>query len=244
MDDSQKLKNKLLFEKASIEGVVQEGLNPIWDYEDDLLDGPIIDIGCGQSDILLGFAATNRTLVAFDAEPLQLQWLKQLARLQPGADMENWHFHVGTFPATPLPAYKYALIGFSNLLHFLTLEECVTAIAGLAPNMVPGTQLYVKVHSSNHEQNKVADPKLRYNYFKHYFTPQDIARLFPHEDFEQLYFAEVSSAYTKKDKEFNAFWVKEYYHQEGVYDAKQIEEAIQAQLEGSSTYITTLVRKR
>jgi hypothetical protein len=245
MDDSQKLKNKLLFEKASTEGVVRDGHNPIWDYEDALPDGPIIDVGCGQSDILLGFAATSRTLVAFDAEPLQLQWLEQLVALQPGADLKRWHFHVGTFPTCPLPIYKYALISFSNLLHFLTLDECVTSVTALAPYMVPGTQVYVRVHSANHALNKIDDQEERYDYFKHYFTPQDIALLFPPEEFEQLYLAEVNSVYTKQDKEFNALWVREWLYQHGEYDAESIEQAIHAQLaDGSHTHLTALVRKR
>ncbi|MGI4736256.1 MAG: methyltransferase domain-containing protein [Janthinobacterium lividum] len=245
MEASQKLRNELLFEKTSAEGVVRDGHNPIWDYEDDLLDGPVIDIGCGQSDILLCFAATDRTLVAFDAEPLQLQWLKQLASLQPSAKLENWHFLAGTFPTSPLPAHQYALIGLSNVLHFFPLEECVTAVTSLIPYMVSGTQLYVRVHSASHEQSKVDDPEVRYDYFKHYFTPQDIARLFPQEEFEQLYFAEVRSAYTRQDKEFDALWVRTWFHQQGDYDAVRIEEAVQAQLaDGSHTHLTALMRKR
>ena len=245
MDADQILKNKLLFEKACAEGVTRDRHNPIWDYEDDLIDGPVIDIGCGQSDILLCFAATDRTLVAFDAEPLQLEWLSQLSGIQQDVKPENWHFVTGTFPTSPLPAHKYALISFSNLLHFLTLEECVTSIAGLAPHLVSGTQLYIRVHSASHEQNQVEDPEVRYDYFKHYFTPQDVARLFPQEEFEQLYFAEVHSVYTKQDKNFNALWVREWLYQQGEYNAERIEQAIQAQLaDGSHTHLTALVRKR
>jgi SAM-dependent methyltransferase len=245
MDASQTLKNKLLFEKASAEGVVRDRHNPIWDYADTLLDGPIIDIGCGQSDILLGFAATNRTLIAFDTEPLQLEWLKQLAQLQVGVKLENWHFLVGSFPSTPLPAHQYALISFSNLLHFLPWEECITAIADLASYVVPGTQLYVRVHSDRHVQNQVDDPAERYDYFKHYFTTKDIEFLFPAGEFQYLYLAEVTSAYTKEDKDFDTLWVREWCHQQGVYNTVRIEQITQEQLsDGSHNYLTALVRKR
>lgn len=245
MDDSQKLGNKLRFERAVKEGVVRDKSNPIWDYEDLLPDGPILDIGCGQSDVLLGFAATDRTLMALDAEPLQLQWLEQLAKLQPGARLENWHFLTGFFPQTTLPAHQYALISFSNLLHFLPLEECIDAIAGLAPCMMSGTQLYVRVHSNSHAQNQVDDPEERYDYFKHYFSVQDIARLFPPQEFEQLYLADISSAYTKEDKDFDALWVREWHRQQGVRNTERIEQVVQEHLASSShNQLTILVRKR
>lgn len=245
MDDSQKLKYELHFEQAIKEGVSRDKRNPIWDYEDLLPAGPALDIGCGQSDILLGFAATDRTLIAFDAEPLQLQWLEQLAQLQPGTKLENWHFLTGSFPQIPPPAHQYALISLSNLLHFLPLEECVTAIASLLPCMVSGTQLYIRVHSDSHAQNQVDNPAERYDYFKHYLTAEDIARLFPPEEFEQLYLAEVSSVYTKEDKDFDALWVRAWCRQQGVYDAERIEQYVQMQLtDGSHNYLTALVKKR
>jgi hypothetical protein len=86
---------------------------------------------------------------------------------------------------------------------------------------------------------------VRYDYFKHYFTTQDIAQLFPHEEFEQLYFAEVSSVYTKADKAFDELWVREWFHQNGKLGAEAIEQKAQKHLaDNSHTQIITLVRKR
>ena len=245
MDDSQKLKYKLHFEQAVKEGIARDKRNPIWDYEDILLDGPIIDIGCGQSEILLGFAVTDRTLIAFDAEPLQLQWLEQLAQLQLGVNLKNWHFLTGYFPDTPLPAHQYALICFSNLLHFLPLEACMAAVVGLTPYMKEGTQIYIRVHSDNHPQNKDKNQDERYSFFKHYFTTQDIAHLFPSHEYEWLYVTELNSIYNKEDKDFIALWVKEWCHQNGIFDTESVEQAIKDQLaDGYHNHITALVRKR
>lgn len=244
MDAPTKLYWKLCFDKASTEGVIRDSHNPLWDYEDELIDGPVIDIGCGQSDILLGLAATDRNLLGLDAEPLQLQWLRQLALAQPGTNLENWRFIRGFFPATPLPESKYALVAFSNLLHFYPLAECVTIVADLEPYLVKGSLVYVKVHSHNHLLNKAGNSQ-SHDYFKHYFTTQDFSELFPPEKFERMYIAEIDKIYNKADKKFAGQWVKEWCYQVGEYDDEIIQQHIQEQLaESSHTDITAIFRRR
>lgn len=243
MEAEHKLLWQLYFEQSLVEGVTRNGHNPIWDYEDELIDGPIIDIGCGQSDILLGFAATDRQLFALDMEPLQLSWLKQLAENQPDSKLENWHFLLASFPTSPLPAHKYALVCLSNFLHFYPLAETVAHIISLTPYLTSGTLLYVHVHSHRHLHNNPDDPN-SHDYFKHYFAIQDFAQLFPHENFEQLYLAEVNSAYTKKDNTFTRRWVEKYF-QQSKHTAEEIEQAVQEQLTASShAHITALFRVR
>lgn len=76
MDSSMKLYWSLYFENFSTQKLI-EGNCLIKSYKYDLIHGPIIDIGCGQSKDLLAFINSDRQIFAVDNEQLQLDYLKQ-----------------------------------------------------------------------------------------------------------------------------------------------------------------------
>jgi SAM-dependent methyltransferase len=138
-----KLYWQLHFEQFSNEDLLRDSTNPLWDYENELIEGPLLDIGCGQSEVLLRFATTARALYALDTVPLQLDLLKKRVLTQPSANLANWYFLEQAFPATPLPNHQYALIVLSNLLHFFPLAECLPLGTILLGSTAPGSLVYV-----------------------------------------------------------------------------------------------------
>lgn len=235
---------KLYAESFSNKEVIRGNHNPIRDYEDELIEGPVIDIGCGQSPFLLEFATTTRRLFALDNEPFQLALLKQRVLAEPDATIENWHFLGASFPDEPLPDQKYALIVLSNLLHFFTLSECLTTSASILPYTVQGSLVYVKVHSHRHYVNRPDNPA-RFDYFKHYFTAQDLERIFRPEDFERIYLAEIDKLDSAAEIKFTCHWLDEWFKHNGITNSATIEQVKQDYLASKSqSEISAIFKKR
>ena len=182
--------------------IIQRSFNPLRDYEDEFIDGPIIDIGCGQSNFLLEYTSTGRVLFAVDKERYQLDALKERAVHQDN-NIENWNFINITFPEEPIPSNKYAIIILSNILHFFTLEKCHEIIEMLMSFMEPGTLVYLCVHSDKSYLNDPTFPDSTM-FFKHFFSEEDLDSIFKQTEFEKLYFAKVQWVHSKLEKKISS----------------------------------------
>lgn len=197
--------------------------NPIKEYKDILIDGAVLDIGCGQSGFLLEFAGSGRELIAIDEEEMQLDFMKKrLSELSP-ENSHKWEFHSNTFPKDELPRNKYSLIVLSNILHFYSLNDCVKIGKQLLEHCSKGTLIYICVHSSRHYHNNPDDPDNN-EYFKHYFTNADLEKVFPKESFEIIYQADVSRSLPKLEFEIINVWLEKSLRAEGYTDPYEIME--------------------
>lgn len=116
---------ELYYTNFPVDKILRQTHNPIREYEVELIEGAIIDIGCGQSSFLLDFINTDREIIAIDSEQIQLDFLRDRVKSQKNAKLENWTFQCSNFPVDKLPEKEYSLIIFSNILHFFTLGECI-----------------------------------------------------------------------------------------------------------------------
>src|SRR6478735_2818439 len=64
---------ELYSEYYSNEQIVHRSFNPLRNYEEEFINGPILDIGCGQSNFLIEYSITNRDIYAVDNEKYQLE---------------------------------------------------------------------------------------------------------------------------------------------------------------------------
>ena len=94
---------ELYFKNFSNEKIVEQTMNPIRGYEDELIDGAIIDIGCGQSPFLLDFAWMDREIIAVDNEQIQLDFLKQRAQKLEDCNIHDWSFCSLEYPTEDIP---------------------------------------------------------------------------------------------------------------------------------------------
>lgn len=210
MTEQMKIAHRLDFEGISTKKLIRALENPVRVYEDEMIDGAIIDIGCGQSSTLLDYLESGRELIAVDNEPSQLDYLKQRVQNYGKGNLDDWTFQCTNFPADGVPKKDYALIILSNILHFYTLEDCIKIGKLLTDISQPGTLIYSRVHSYKHFSNTPEDPNNN-DYFKHYFSVEDMDSIFPYGKFERLYCAEVENANSQTEMKIQMMWIEEVY---------------------------------
>lgn len=209
MDDSMQIQAELYFKKFSVDEILKQlNSHPIKKYEDELIEGSIIDIGCGQSAFLLDFIQTDRKIIAIDKEQLQLDYLKSRVKNQKGAKLENWTFQLSNFPVDKLPDEEYSLIIMSNILHFFTLEKCIEIGKIVEEHSQKGTMIYTAVHSLKHYVNDLENPE-KNAFFKHFFSVEDLEKIFPLDKFDKIYCAEIENISSKSSKAFTEEWIDE-----------------------------------
>lgn len=197
--------------------------NPIKEYKDELIDGAVLDIGCGQSGFLLEFATSDRELIAIDNDEMQLDFMKNRLLELCAENSNQWKFLSNTFPNDGIPKNKYALIVLSNILHFYSLNDCIKIGKQLLESCSKGTLIYVCVHSHRHYKNAPNDPDNN-EYFKHFFTNPDLEKVFPKELFEIIYQADVSRKLPKLELEIANIWIENSLRAQGYTDPYEIME--------------------
>lgn len=222
MDNSMKLYWELVYEKVSTDEILRQLNNPIREYETEMIDGAIIDIGCGQSPFLLDFSSTNRDLIAIDNEQMQLDFLKARVEKEKLATLTNWKFFNLNFPQDELPETQYSLMVFSNLLHFFTLEENIEIGQIVSNKTVKGSLVYVGVHSDKFHANNPNNPNNN-DYFKHYFTISDLEKVFQSTDFERIYYAEIDKVDSLFEQKTTEEWLERLFKADGISDPRLIE---------------------
>lgn len=222
MDNSMKIYWELYFNNFPVDKILRQTNNPIREYEDELIEGAIMDIGCGQSSFLLDFAHSDREIIAIDNEQLQLDYLMERVKSYKSANIENWSFNLLNFPNDKLPNKEYSLIIFSNILHFFSLIECIEI--GKIVNAIcqKGTLIYAGVHSHKFYANNPKDPNNN-DYFKHYFTIEDLEKVFPKENFERIYYAEIEKTDPEVEAELTEKWLDKSLEADGITDPRHIE---------------------
>jgi SAM-dependent methyltransferase len=242
MEDSLKVYWQITFEKVTNREMLRYLYNPLREYEDELIEGAIVDVGCGQSPILMDFAASNRELIAIDNEEFQLSYLKKRVENE-GLNMSNWKFLNQSFPQDGLPDIKFSLMIFSNVLHFYSLDECVEIGDLISNKSSHGTLIYVVVHSSTYYKNNPGDPG-NHDYFKHYFTSDDLNKVFPAKLFDRLYFADIEKESSKFEMAIQEEWLDRLIKSQGIKKRREIAEIKRESLKDTRNSDLHLILRR
>lgn len=205
MNEIMRLNSEATFEVLNNHRFLRELHNPLREFDNDMIDGPLLEIACGHTSILLDYAKSGRKLIAVDNDSFQLDLLKKRAR-EISSNTDNWEFLDITFPSGNIPSYNYAAIILSNILHFYSLRECIEIGKRIYDMAVEGTLIYVAVHSDGYYTNDPDDPENN-DYFKHYFEASDFEKIFPPIKFECVYSAHIEKAKTKSVIEIVNKWV-------------------------------------
>lgn len=218
MDDFMKIYWKLYFQEFSNEEIIKQTHNPIREYENELIDGAIIDIGCGQSPFLLEFSEYDREIFAVDNEQFQLDLLRQRVLKQKNAKIEKWNFTLLNFPQEEIPKKNYSLIILSNFLHFFPLQECIEIGNKIFSYTKKGSLVYVGVHSYKHHNNNPSNN----GYFKHFFKIEDLEIVFNSENYERLYYADIDKENSIDEWKLTDRWYEEIFQLKDIKDPEQI----------------------
>lgn len=240
MDESMSLYWELYNKTVSNEKLLREQVSPLRLYESDFVEGAIIDIGCGQSDILLDYTNSARKIVAIDNEQSQLDMLKCRAEKIKGVDINNWSFTNLDILKDNLPKDNYSVIVLSNILHFFTLNECSNIERKIYELGKKGTLIYIVVHSEKYYNNNPENPNNN-EYFKHYFSVNDLKALFSNVKYDWLYTADVECYNSKDDNELIGTWIEELCKKEGITDPKIIKKEQNEYLEDCTDSVLQLI---
>ncbi|QJD97693.1 class I SAM-dependent methyltransferase [Mucilaginibacter robiniae] len=193
--------------------------NPLRDYENEFVDGAIVDIGCGQTTFLLDYINTNRKLIGIDNDQYQLDLLKN--RLD---ELRIANSKLGLLNLTllndPLPLETYSVVFLANILHFFDLVQCQKIINQLKLNLVSGSFIYVWAHSDKYYRNDLNDPENN-EYFKHYFTLADLDSLFIPSGFERLLYSETERLFSKKEMKTQEKWLEKFLDHMEIFDKNE-----------------------
>lgn len=217
MDKSLKLYWDLYFETVSNDEMIREHSNPIREFEKELIDGAILDIGCGQSPFILDILKLDKKIFALDNELFQLKHLENRIRNFDSESLKKCTFLQSNFPADNLPDTNYSLIILSNILHFYNIQECIEIGNLIKTISIKGTIIYIKVHSYKHHANDPENPDNN-EYFKHFFNRMDLDSVFNKNDFETIYFADVESVNSQNQIEFLEKWLDRFLDNNRIYN--------------------------
>lgn len=208
MDIQMRLYWEAYSENFTTEDLIRRLHNPLKDYEDEFVDGAIVDIGCGQTTFLFDYLNTNRKLIGIDNDRYQLDFLKNRLNALPitSANIELLNL---TLLSDTLPSETYSVVFIANILHFFSLTQCKKIIRQLKPNLASGSFVYVWVHSDEYYRNDPSDPENN-EYFKHYFTLDDLDNLFIPSGFERILFSETERFFSKKEMQTQEKWLEKY----------------------------------
>lgn len=206
MDKEIQLYWEAFSEVYSVEEMVWTSANPLREYESDFIDGPIVDIGCGQSHFLIEFSRGTRKLYGLDNDAYQLQKLHEHITAYAGAPRCAVELVPFRLLQDRLPDEQFAVVVLSNILHFFDLVGCRQVVQQISDRTAAGSLVYLKVHSVAYHGNDPADPDNN-AYFKHFFTQQDVDALFEPQ-YERIYAANLTCRITKKDQLVRTKWLE------------------------------------
>jgi SAM-dependent methyltransferase len=219
MDVQMRLYWEAYSENYTTDDLIREINNPLRHYENEFVDGAIVDIGCGQTTFLFDYINTPRKLLGFDNDQHQLNLLRERLDALP-AIKANIELHNLTLLSEPLPSGIYAVVFLANILHFFNLMECQKIITELKRNLVKGSMVYVWAHSDKYYRNDPSNPD-NYEYFKHYFTLSNLDNLFIPSGFERLAFSETERLFSKKEMQTQEKWLEKYLDHLKIFDKRE-----------------------
>jgi SAM-dependent methyltransferase len=226
MEESLKNYWKLYNEFYTNEMMIHKKNNPLREYEDEFVDGPVLEIGCGQSSFLVELSKSGKEIFAVDNDSSQLDFLDKRISAYGATNPDKIHLLNLTIPTDKLPEKKFSVVIMSDIIHFFTLKDSQKLVDELIPRTTKGSLIYVRVHSKKHSYNDPSDPEI-HDYFKHFFSPKDLENLFDEKYFECLVCSE-SQQFIKSKHELNleAAWLSGLLDMQGITDQNERAEAI------------------
>lgn len=219
MDIQMRLYWDTYFETFTTDDLIRVLQNPLRDYENEFVNGAIVDIGCGQTTFLFDYINTNRKLIGIDNEQFQLDHLRNRLDALPIRSSKIELLNL-TLLDDILPSETYAVVFLANILHFFSLAQCHEILTQLKLNLVSGSFIYLWVHSDKYYRNEPSNPENN-DYFKHYFTLADLDNMFIPSGFERVLFSETERFFSKKEMQTQEKWLEKILDHMNIFDQSE-----------------------
>lgn len=227
MDETLQIYWKLYYEMFPNELMIHKNRNLLRDFEEEFIEGPILELGCGQSNFLVEFSKAGKEIFAVDNEEFQLDLLKKRIESFSGKDTGKLHLVNITIPEKEIPHNLFSLVIASDFLHFFSIKECEYIISQIISRTQKGSLVYVKVHSKLHSYSNSQDPEL-HKYFKHFFTESDLTELFKEKYFERMIFSNtVQNIRSKFTREMETKWTEKVLDEYQILNTQERQEHLE-----------------
>lgn len=245
MDETLRIYWQLYYELYSNDLMIHKKTNLLRDFEEEFIEGPILELGCGQSNFLVEFSKIGKEIFAIDNEDFQLDLLKNRIESYSGKNAEKLHLLNITIPEKEIPKEIFSLVIISDFLHFFSLEECKKIIAQIISRTKEGSLIYIKVHSKSHSYSSSEDSGV-HNYFKHFFLENDLTNLFDEKYFERIIFSDTTqSIRSKSTRELEIKWTEKVLETYQIFDEKERQEHMQISYEELNiAYLECIYRRK
>jgi len=221
MDETLRIYWKLYNEIFSNEIMIHKSHNLLRNFEEEFIDGPILELGCGQSNFLVEFSKTGKDIFAIDNEEFQLNFLKNRIESYAGTAAGKLHLLNITIPEKEIPKEIYSLVIVSDFLHFFAIDDCKKIISQIISSTQKGSLIYVRVHSKSHSYSASPDPGV-HDYFKHFFTENDLTELFDEQYFERMILSNtVQDIRPKFTRELETKWTEKLLDEYQIFDPRK-----------------------
>ncbi|WP_033959047.1 class I SAM-dependent methyltransferase [Psychroserpens jangbogonensis] len=218
MDETLRIYWKLYNEIFTNEILIHKSHNLLRKFEEEFIEGPILELGCGQSNFLVEFSKTGKEIFAIDNEEFQLNLLKKRIESYAGKDAGKLHLLNITIPEKEIPQEIFSLVIATDFLHFFPMRGCKNIISQIISRTQKGSLIYIKVHSKSHSYNDTSDTGI-HEYYKHFFTEKDFTELFDDKYFERIIFSNtVQNIRSKFTREMQTKWTKKVLDEYQIFD--------------------------
>ncbi|HXJ97602.1 MAG TPA: class I SAM-dependent methyltransferase [Gelidibacter sp.] len=224
MDETLRIYWELYNDLLPNELMIHKSHNLLRNFEEEFIEGPILELGCGQSNFLVEFSKTGKEIFAVDNEEFQLNLLKKRIESYAGKDVGKLHLLNITVPEKEIPLKIFSLVIASDFLHFFSINECKNIISQIIPRTQKGSLIYVKVHSRSHSYSESSDSGM-HEYYKHFFTESDLTKLFDEQYFERMIFSNsVQNIKSKFTREMEMKWIEKVLDEYQIFDQQERQE--------------------
>lgn len=245
MDETLRIYWKLYNEIFSNEFLIHKSHNLLRNFEEEFIEGPILELGCGQSNFLIEFSKTGKEIFAIDNEDFQLNLLKNRIESYAGKDAGKLNLLNITIPEKEIPTETFSLVIISDFLHFFSINECKNIISQITTRTQSGSLIYIRVHSKSHSYSDSKDPGI-HEYFKHFFSENDLYELFDEKHFERMILSNtVQNIRSKFTKDFEIKWTEKVLDEYQIFDPQERQEHFEENMKELNVgYIECIYRRK
>lgn len=179
-DDVKELMDEVYYSHCSSEDLIRIFDNPLTKYVGKYFQN-ILDIGAGQSSFALDMIRNVVSFTAVDADAKQLEYLRSRIEKFDKTLLNKLHLINGNFKDATINYSQYDCIIFSNILHFISLDNINKYFSKILPTFREGTVIYISVHSKKHPAIS------RKNSFEHFYSTSEIKNIFNGVEFEIIH---------------------------------------------------------
>ncbi|HEY0977505.1 MAG TPA: class I SAM-dependent methyltransferase [Flavobacteriales bacterium] len=190
------------------ESLVCEVDDPFREYLPAPSNQRLLDIGCGQSSLVLKYAGLGSHATGRDVNQTALNCLRR--RLISLGQEANGRVTLqeGLFPKFRPSEMNFTLAVVKDVLHFYTDSEQSDILGKLDEHLVQGSYIFIKCRSEKHF---VAIDPSRDSRYKSFFNPSSMRSLFNAVKYDCLWTKSFEEYHSESDKEFMRKWFAKSY---------------------------------